>query len=78
MANQMGAAPSLRDAASLHDGYVRSSSPCAGYDTYLRAGHEHVPAMRRGVVRGQKKQGFSAARSASDSAAAGLALLARK
>ena len=29
MAKQMGAAPSLHDAASLHDSYMRSTSPCA-------------------------------------------------
>ena len=29
MANQMGAEPSLHDAASLHDSYMRSTSPCA-------------------------------------------------
>ena len=44
MADQMGAAPSLHDAASLHDSYMRSTSPCATHTcpTRLLAYEPHI------------------------------------
>ena len=44
MAKQMGAAPSLHDAASLHDSYMRSTSPCATHTcpTRLLAYKPHI------------------------------------
>ena len=44
MANQMGAAPGLHDAASLHDSYMRSTSPCATHTcpTRLLAYEPHI------------------------------------
>ena len=50
MANQMGAAPSLHDAASLHDSYMRSTSPCATHTcpTRLLAYKPHIVRTANG------------------------------
>ena len=53
MANQMGAAPSLHDAASLHDSYMRSTSPCATHTcpTRLLAYAPHIVRTATHIVR---------------------------